>query len=356
MKKLLLFLLCLFIYIPNTSASTSSASEYILMDMDSGRILEGKNYNNPKLIASITKIMTCILAIESNKLDELVIVDESILKAYGSGIYIKVGEELTLRDLLYGLMLRSGNDAALMISTYISKTEQNFVKQMNNKAHDIGMKHTLFKNSSGLDENNTGNYSTAYDMALLTKYAMQYEEFRKIVSTKKYSLKTNKNYYIWHNKNKLLEEKYITGGKTGYTKKAGRTLVSTASINNLNLIVVTIRDSDDWNTHKSLYQKAKNEYTSYKVLDKKKYEIKEEYYKNNLYIKNDFYIALKENEINKVSTKIKLEKIKDYQNNQKVGENLIYLNNNLINKIDIYVKKESKVKKEKSIWERIKFW
>lgn len=356
MKKLLFFLFTIFLLLPSVNASTTTANEYILMDMNSGRILEGKDYNNPRLIASITKIMTCLIAIESNKLDEKLIVDESILKSYGSGIYIKVGEELTLKDLLYGLMLRSGNDAAAMISSYIAGSEEEFVKLMNSKAKQIGMKNTIFRNSSGLDESDKGNYSTAYDMALLTKYAMQYDEYKKIVSTKKYNLKTNLNYYIWHNKNKLLSHNYITGGKTGYTKRAGRTLVSTATINNLNLIVVTIRDSDDWNTHTSLYEKAKKEYSLYKILDKNNFKIDEEYYKNNLYIKDDFYMALKENEKDKVKTKIKIEKLTKYENEQKVGECLIYLNNNLITSIDIFVKKEEIKNKKKNFWEWIKFW
>lgn len=356
MKKLMLFFLLLFFFVPNIKASTKTAQEYILMDMNSGRILEGKDYNNPRLIASITKILTCVIAIESNKLDEIVVVDESILKSYGSGIYIKVGEELTLRDLLYGLMLRSGNDAAVMVSSFIAGSDEEFVKLMNYKAKEIGMKHSLFRNSSGLDENNNGNYSTAYDMAILTKYAMQYDEYRKIVSTKKYSLKTNMNYYIWHNKNKLLSNNYITGGKTGYTKRAGRTLVSTASIGNLDLIVVTLRDSDDWNTHKSLYEKAKNEYKRYKIIDKDNLNINEKYYKNNLYIKEDFFMALKEDELNKVSTKVELEKIKNYSDNQRVGKYYIYLNNNLISTLDIYVKKKENNKNNMSIWKRVKFW
>ena len=100
---------------------------------------------------------------------------------------------------------------------------------MNKKAKEIGMLHTTFVNPSGLDNTDSGNYSTAYDMALLTRYAMQYEDYRKIVGTKKHVVKTNKKTYVWHNKNKLLNEKYVTGGKTGYTKKAKRTLVSTAS-------------------------------------------------------------------------------------------------------------------------------
>ena len=169
MKKIIIFLtILIFLTIPiKTSALGESASCYILMDMDTSRVITGKNIHSQRLIASITKIMTAVLAIESNRLDETVIVDESILKSYGSGIYIQVGEELTLRDLVYGLMLRSGNDAAWMISSFISGSEEKFVERMNAKAKEIGMKNTLFNNSSGLD-NEKGNYSTAYDMAILT--------------------------------------------------------------------------------------------------------------------------------------------------------------------------------------------
>ena len=239
-------------FIPVVNANTSSASSYILMDSTTGRVLVSKDMNSRRLIASITKIMTSTIAIESGKLDDVVEVDDSILKAYGSGIYIEVGEHITLRDLLYGLMLRSGNDAANAIAVYVGGNIDNFVKMMNDKAKEIGMKNTTFNNPSGLPIPE-GNYSSTYDMALLTKYAMQYEEYRNIVKTKKYKVTTDKKTYVWNNKNKLLKYDYITGGKTGYTEESGRTLVSTASIDAMNLIVVTIRDSDDWNTHIDLY-------------------------------------------------------------------------------------------------------
>lgn len=304
--------------------------------------------------------MTCLLAIESNKLDETVVVDESILKAYGSGIYIQVGEEITLRDLLYGLMLRSGNDAAIMIATFVANSEKEFVKQMNSKAKEIGMTNTTFSNSSGLDESDNGNYSTAYDMALLTRYAMQYEEYRKIVQTKKYTVKTNYKTYIWNNKNKLLNYNYITGGKTGYTEKAKRTLVSTANINNLELIVVTLKDSDDWNTHISLYEKAKDKYNLYKILDKNDFKVEQDYYKDKLFIKNDLKVLLTEDEVSKVNTKIKLEKLKEYNNEDKVGKCEIYIEDEYITSIDIYIEKNKITKSDKSffakIWEWIKFW
>ncbi len=349
MKKILLFLFLFLIGLNNCYASTETANQYILMDQQTGRILAGKNYNNKALIASITKIMTAVIAIESGKLDKTITVDDTILKSYGSGIYIEVGERLTLRELLYGLMLRSGNDAALMCAKYVGGTVDNFVKKMNKKAHELGMINTAFVNPSGLDNSDSGNYSTAYDMALLTKYAMKYEDYRKIVSTKSYTLKTNKKTYVWKNKNKLLNYDYVTGGKTGYTEKAKRTLVSTASRDNINLIVVTIRDSDDWNTHKSLYEEAFANYKSYKFLDKNKFKIsKDKYYKGKLYIKNDVYIPVKEDELNKISGKVKLKKLSKYKNGTKVGKYQIYLDKSLLYEEDIYIKVKNSKKASKT--------
>ena len=352
MKKLLLFLLCINLFMPHVHASTSSAYEYILMDMDSGRVIASKNMHSPRLIASITKIMTAILAIENKDINNIVKVDESIGKSYGSGIYISVGEEISLLDLLYGLMLRSGNDAAMMIASYVSGSEEEFVKLMNNKAKELGMKNTIFYNASGLDTATIGNKSTAYDMALLTKYAMQNEIYKEIVKTKKHVVKTNLKTYVWHNKNKLLSEEYITGGKTGYTERAKRTLVSTASRDNMNLVVVTINDSDDWNTHKSLYQEAFNNYKSLKVLNKKNFTVMKDKYYDKLYIKNDVFLTLKKGESKSLVSHIKLEKKKDYKDGDKVGDNLIYLGNTLVHTEPIYAKRVNK----KKITSKIKTW
>ena len=300
--------------------------------------------------------MTCVLAIESEKLDEEVVVDETILKAYGSGIYIEVGEKLTLKDLLYGLMLRSGNDAALMVAKYVGGTVEEFVKNMNDKASEIGMKNTTFVNPSGLDQDDGGNYSTAYDMALLTRYAMQYDEYQKIVGTKKHIVKTNYKTYSWTNKNKLLKYNFITGGKTGYTEKAKRTLVSTATINNMELIVVTIKDSDDWNTHLDLYEYAKNNYSSYKVLNKKKFNIVgDTFYIGDFYIKNNVYLPLKKDETGALISKIKLEKLNSYNSGDKVGYIEISMNNDILYKEDIYIEKTLNTKSSffKQIWRKI---
>ena len=353
MKKLLLFLLCIFIIIPKINASTETAYEYVLMDMDSGRVLASKNMNSPKLIASITKIMTCILAIENKDINSIVKVDESISKSYGSGIYISIGEKIKLIDLLYGLMLRSGNDAAMMISTYVSGSEEKFVKLMNEKAKKIGMKNTIFYNSSGLDTETIGNKSTAYDMALLTKYAMQNEIYRNIVKTKKYTVKTNLKTYVWHNKNKLLTYDYITGGKTGYTERAKRTLVSTANKNNMNLVVVTIQDSDDWNTHKNLYNDAFNTYKKIKIINKNKFQVLKDTYYDKLYIKNDVYLTLKKGESKSLISHIKLEKKENYKDNDKVGTNYIYLGNKLVHTEPIYV---TKINKKNNLLSKIRKW
>ena len=355
MKKILLLVFIFFLCIGRVNASTSTAASYILMDQTTGRVLDGKNYNEKMLIASITKIMTAVVAIESGKLDKEVVVDDTILKAYGSGIYIEIGEKLSLRELLYGLMLRSGNDAALMVAKYTLGSVQKFVDDMNKKAQEIGMVNTTFVNPSGLDNDDGGNYSTAYDMAILTRYAMQYADYREIVSTKSYTLKTNKKTYVWKNKNKLLNYDYITGGKTGYTEKARRTLVSTASKNDIDLIVVTLKDGDDWNTHKSLYESAFNEYKSYKFLNKDTFEInKDKYYNGKFYIKNDVYIPVKNSELKNMTGKIKLKKKKDYNTGDKVGEYQIYLNKDLIYVEDIYIEKEKKKKDNKNIFDKLK--
>ena len=194
MKKILIVLLIYIGLLPNQIfAFSTSATSAILMDMDSGRILYSNNIHSKRSVASISKIMTAILAVESGKLDEIVTVGEEINDSYGSGVYIKVGEQMKLIDLVYGLMLRSGNDAALAIANYVGGNVENFVKLMNDKAIALGMKNSEFNNPSGLDEEK-GNFSTAYDMALLTSYAMKDDIYSKIVSTKRHKVKTNVNY------------------------------------------------------------------------------------------------------------------------------------------------------------------
>lgn len=242
------------------------ARSYIVMDYNTGEILEGKDVNLKRSVASISKIMTAIVAIENSKLDKYVEVNEDILKAYGSSIYLKIGEVVTMKDLLYGLMLRSGNDAAVTIARGVSGSVENFVALMNEKTKEIGMSNSVFNNPSGLDVDDDGNISTAYDMALLMKYAMSNDTFKEITGAKEYK---SVSHGMWINKNKLLRNyEYITGGKTGFTAKARRTLVTSAKKGDTKLIVVTLDCGNDFNFHKDLYEKYFSNYKTFKLLKK----------------------------------------------------------------------------------------
>ena len=347
MKKYLIVFLLLLIPI-NTKAL--SASSVTLMDMDNNRVLYSYNQNDVRLIASISKIMTSIVTLNNSNISDIITVDESVLKSYGSGIYIEVGEKISLENLLYGLMLRSGNDAAIQIANYVGNSMEGFVNLMNETARNIGMKNTKFLNSSGLEESNgEGNMSTSYDMALLMSYAMKNEKFREIVSTKEKTVKTNYKTYIWYNKNKLLKNyKYCTGGKTGFTEKARRTLVTTASKNNMNFVIVTLNDPNDFNDHLNLYEEYFKKYKSYKILDKNK----EKFENKNYYIKNDKYITLTKEEYKKLNKEIIL-----YEDNVSdiVGYILIKIDDEVLAKEYIYLKKDKvENKKELSFIDKVK--
>ena len=334
MKKILLILL---LFPINVYALTVPSRNAILIDQDSGRILYSKRIDEKRLIASTTKIMTAIIAIESGKLDNKVKVNDSVLKSYGSGIYIKPGEILTLRDLVYGLLLRSGNDASLMIEDYLGGHEK-FISMMNKKAIEIGMKDTIFQNSNGLDDYDEKNYSTVYDMAILMKYASNNYDFREINSTKKYTLSTNMNDYVWKNENKLLYRyKYATGGKTGFTDKAKRTLVSSACKNEECLIAVTFNDSDDFNTHIKLYEYGFNNYKRYLIINMNKFKVKNEY---NLYIKYNYYYLLKEEEKKYIETIL----IKDRKDDI-YGYIIVKFKGKEVHREPVYINKKYKKKK-----------
>lgn len=323
-----------------------TASSYIVMDTDNNRVLEGNNISRESLIASITKIMTSMVVINNTNLDKKIIVSDSVLKSYGSGIYVSVGEEITIRELLYGLMLRSGNDAAIELAYQVASSTENFAYLMNLLAKNIGMKNTNFVNSSGLEEKDNANTSTVYDMALLSSYAIKNPEYRKIVSTKDITVKTNLKSYIWHNKNKLLTSyKYCIGGKTGYTKKAKRTLVTNASKDNINLTIVTFNDGNDFNDHQDLYEKYFNKLKNYKIISKGK--IKTKY--DNTFIDNDYYMSLTKDEYSKIETTINY-----YSNNVTniVGNITVTLNGKEYFKENIYIK-EPKKEKELKWYQRI---
>lgn len=326
MKKV--FIIILFFAWPMI-AFGYSAECYVVMDYDSGRVLLSKNLNKEKLIASTTKIMSAIIAIENSDLDGIRVVGNEVLKAYGSAIYLSVGEKINLRDLLYGLLLRSGNDAAIEIAYHVSGGMEKFVKLMNDKAFELGMNNSIFINNHGLEENDNGNKSTAYDMALLMRYAINNDIFKRIISTKKYVTHTNMKSYTWINKNKLLGTyKYMIGGKTGYTKKAGRSLVTISEKNNKRVIVVTLNDGNDFVDHRDMAEYVFNNYERYCLLDRNNFFVEGK--ENKYYLKTDLFALLTKDEIGKISSKIGF-----YDNNEN-GIISFYLDDKLLVSGHIY--------------------
>lgn len=343
MKKIIISFFLFLLFPLNCLAITDTSRSSILMDIDSGRILYEKNADEERLIASITKIMTAVIAIENANADDVVTVGDEVLAMYGTNIYVEVGEKLTLKDLLYGLLLRSGNDAAVVIANYIAKDEKTFVKMMNKKAEELGMTHTTFSNCHGLDDD-TKNYSTARDMAIISSYAYGLDLYKEISKTTKYQTKSNVKSYIWYNRNKLLTSyEFATGGKNGYTPDAGRTLVTTSSKDGLNLTAVTLKDGNEYETHKSLYNYGYKNYKRYQILSKKNFKLKNKDIKN-AYIKNDFYYPLTSEEESLIKTKIKITKMDNYKNNDKIGTVIVYLKDKKIYEENIYVKVKEKNK------------
>lgn len=226
-----------------------SAQKAVLLDADTGRILYDKNMTERGLIASTTKIMTALVVCEqTNVLDRVRIPSEAV-GIEGSSVYLREGEVLTVQDLLYGLMLHSGNDAAVALAIYCGGTVEDFVQLMNDKAHRLGLLNTHFDNPHGLDS--PGHYSTAFDMARLAAYAMNNPIFYKTVSAKT----VNVGNRSLRNHNKLLWRlQGADGVKTGFTKAAGRILVSSATRQGRRLIAVTMNDPNDWNDHMSLME------------------------------------------------------------------------------------------------------
>ena len=233
---------------PAGYAASDRAAGAVLMDAESGRVLYGHNAHKPRLIASTTKLMTALVAVErAVDLDETVTVKGEWLGSEGSSIYLRAGEEITLRGLLYGLLLQSGNDAAMVIACHTAGSVEEFVELMNRRAAELGMKDSSFANPSGLDHEN--HYSTPYDMALLARACLDNSTVAELCATKSITVGTR----TFVNHNKLLWRcEGCVGMKTGFTEKAGRTLVSAAVRDGQTLICVTLNDGDDWNDHEKL--------------------------------------------------------------------------------------------------------
>lgn len=248
-----------------------SYASYAVIDGHTSRIFYSASPHIKMPIASLTKIWTALVVIENAELDELVTVSLKATLSEGSSLYLKEGEQVSVNELLHGLMLRSGNDAAMALAEHVGGSEEGFVFLMNERAKRAGLRNTTFTNPSGLNHDN--HLSTAYDTAKMLQIAMRNKTFKKIASAKHF----NGSRTTWENKHKLMHlDTGVIAGKTGYTKVAGRTLATFFSLNKKEFIVVTLNESNDWQFHLHLAKLVNDNYTLHKLIKKGTYKTTDE--------------------------------------------------------------------------------
>lgn len=328
----------LFIYqtVSYANIDDLSAKSYVLIDEISGRVLIEKNAYDRMPMASTTKIMTALIALENSSLDDKVLVDERSTNVEGSSIYLKNEELISMEDLLYGLMLRSGNDSAVAIANHVCGEEEQFLNLMNEKARSLGALNTNFTNPHGLSHND--HYSTAYDLAIITREAFKYDAFKEIVSAKSHNANRDTNRYFV-NKNKTLWE-YPDGDgvKIGYTMAAGRCLVSSAIRDGMRLIAVSLQAPNWFNDNYKIMDFGFENFKPYTIYNKNQLMKKIQITKDNIDIylvaENDLVYPLKGEEME--SIKINITTNNNMQLPLRKGDTVgsidTYLNGKLINK------------------------
>lgn len=262
---ILIFILFSFSFTKVLYAENLSAKSIVLLEADSGEIVFEKNAHVPAPMASTTKIMTAIVVLENCDLDKKFTIPKEATNIEGSSIYLQEGEILTVRELLYALLLESANDSAVALAYATSGDMDEFVSLMNEKANSLGLTSTHFDNPHGLDSES--HYTTAFELAKISAYAMKNSQFKKIVSTYKKVIPLNndegKRVLINHNKLLRLYDG-ANGIKTGFTKKCGRCFVSSAERDGVKLICASLNAPDDWNDHMKLFDYGFEKYESVK--------------------------------------------------------------------------------------------
>ena len=339
--KRIISLVFLFIIISSVvyAAPEISAEYACVMEKATGSIIYEYNGYQRHSMASTTKIMTAILALDTTNPEELVTISRNADLTEGSSAYIKSAEKIKMIDLLYGLMLNSGNDAAVAIAEYIAGTEKEFAVMMTKKAKELGAADTAFANASGLDEEN--HYTTAADLAKITRYALNNDTFRQIVSSTSKTSNYSGGTLYFHNHNKMLKMyEGCTGVKTGFTKKTGRCLVSSAMRDGIELICVTLRAPDDWNDHKKLLDFGFENVTIDNILDSKKilkYVKTPDGVKIPALVSKDIYIPVIKN--NKKNIEVLMHTVEEINSSipygEKIGECEIFVNSTLYATEDI---------------------
>lgn len=271
-RMLIVFFLLVVMGSVSAEKAVAAGSAWAVIDAETGRLLEGSNENVPLPIASLTKIWTALTCIESGTPPGDIVITPAAASTEGSSLYMKQGTTMHSDSLLYGLMLRSGNDAATALAEYAGGSVEGFVDLMNAKAMYHGLDDTVFTNPSGLHDEK--HISTAYETALMMHFAMKNEKFKTIATTKNHRYQRDGENFNWRNKHRLLHsDPEAVAGKTGFTKAAGRTLVTYYERSGKKIIVVTLNDGNDWNTHRNLATKVFAEYKLETVAKKGRYSL-----------------------------------------------------------------------------------
>lgn len=356
----LLVVFSLFFVPLNSYAYADNTTYKSMAVLTEDTILYSKDENKKLPMASTTKIFTALTVIENCKdLEELVVVPVEAVRTEGTSIYLKTNEKLTVKELLYGLMLRSGNDCAVTLAHHISGGVKEFAQLMNLTTKKYGLKNTSLRNPHGLDEE--GHYTTAYDLALFTQKALQNNTFREIVSSKSYEIKERENcphrYFV--NKNRLLNSlDGCIGVKTGYTSNAGRCLVSAINDGEKDIICVVLNCRPMFEESSALLLKAKNEYckqiilTDYKVHDNIPVEDGTKPYVK-IYSKRGFSRIVKKQDLENISIVYDYPKLlkAPLQKDQSIGTVKVFDKNNLIFEEKLYIIEEVK---SKSVLDKLK--
>lgn len=337
--------------------ASSSATSAFVFDANSGRVFYSKNADAKRAMASTTKIATAITVIDNCKdLDAEVKIDKKAVGIEGTSIYLREGEVLTVRELLYGLMLRSGNDAAVALAIYTAGSIDEFAKLMNETARKAGAENTNFTNPHGLDDEN--HYTTAKDLAKITAYALNNEDFAQIVKTKNIKIPSKEEgYRFLSNKNRLLSSlEGCIGVKTGYTSKAGRCLVSATERDGLRVVCVVLNCGPMFEESADMLNAVYQKYKNYQILEPYKFVAdiplgNGETPTVQVYSKNGLTLPLTEEEYSKITIDYDLPEILSapVSSGQVVGIVKVYYDKHLIFSEKIYTIDEvdSKLLKDK---------
>jgi D-alanyl-D-alanine carboxypeptidase (penicillin-binding protein 5/6) len=374
MRKLYIFIIIVYLFSVNANAenidTAVKAKACVLTDLKSGRILWQRNADMPLAMASTTKIMTAITILETVSTEDIVTVSKKASSAPPVKIYLETGENIRVMDLLYALMLCSANDSAVALAEYGGGSVENFCDIMTRKAWEIGCKDTVFETPNGLDTDN--HHSTAEDMSIIARYAMQNEDFRKLIATEQVNFKSDRRSYNIVNKNRLLSEyDGATGIKTGYTGKAGHCFVGSAKRGDMELISVCLASGwgqsgkqQKWIDAKALLDYGFDNYKYYTVIDRRldtgTVEIENgKAEKVETELADSLCVPLTEEEKDKVRIEYNINKTlyAPVSKGDKCGVCTAYIGEEMLGSVDIYIKQDieeqsfgEKMKKRLAVW------